>query len=73
MPETSPLSYDAINLPARLEAAPVEATLMAEEMGILNDDVMIDVAPDRPCGTIRVKLVYAGKSLPIPADDPWAE
>jgi hypothetical protein len=73
MPEISPLSYDAINLPPRLETAPGEATLTAEEMGILNDDVMIDVAPDRPCGTIRVKLVYAGRSLPIPADDPWAD
>jgi hypothetical protein len=73
MPKISFLSYNAIDLPARLEAAPVEAGLRAQEMGILNDDVMIDVAPDRPCGTIRVKLVYAGKSLPIPADDPWAE
>jgi hypothetical protein len=73
MPDTSRLSYDAINLPPPLEAAPVEATRMAEEMGILNDDVMIDVAPDRPCGTIRVKLVYAGRSRPIPADDPWAD
>jgi hypothetical protein len=73
MPETSPLSHDAINLPHQLEAAPVETTLTPEEMGILNDDVMIDVAPDRPCGMIRVKLVYAGRSTPIPADDPWAE
>jgi hypothetical protein len=69
MPEISPLSYDAIDLPSRLETAPVEAALTAEEMGILNDDVMIAVAPDRPSGTIRVKPVYAGRSLPIPADD----
>ena len=73
MRETSPLNYDAIHRPPPPEAAPVEATRMAAEMGILNDDVMIDVAPDRPSGTIRVKLVYAGRSLPIPADDPWAE
>ncbi len=45
----------------------------ADEWDILNDDVMIEVAPERPCGTIRVKLVYAGRSTPIPADDPWAE
>jgi hypothetical protein len=72
MPEISPLSFDSINPPARLKAAPVEPAMTAEEMGILNDDVMIDLAPDRPCGTIRLKLVYAGRSLPIPADDPWA-
>jgi hypothetical protein len=34
---------------------------------------MIEVAPDRPGGTIRVKLAYNGRSIPIPADDPWAE
>jgi hypothetical protein len=73
MPGISPLSYDAINRPPRLEAAPAEATLAGEEMGILNDDVMIDVAPDRPSGTIRVKLVYAGRSLPIPAEEPRAD
>jgi hypothetical protein len=72
MPETSPLGYDAINLPNPPEVAPIEVTPTAEEMDILNDDVMIVVAPDRPCGTIRVRLVYAGRSEPIPADDPWA-
>ena len=44
-----------------------------EDLDVLNDDVMIEVAPDRPCGTIRVKLVYEGRSISIPADDPWAE
>jgi hypothetical protein len=44
-----------------------------QELDVLNDDVMIEVAPNRPCGSIRVKLVYDGRSLPIPADDPWAE
>jgi hypothetical protein len=73
MPETSPFSYDEINLPKPPEVAPVEAMATPEEMDNLNDDVMIAVAPDRPCGTIRVKLVYAGRSKPIPADDPWAE
>ena len=73
MPETSPMAYDAINLVNPPEAVPVEALPSAEELGILNDEVMIDVAPDRPCGTIRVKLVYTGRSMPIPADDPWAE
>jgi hypothetical protein len=51
----------------------VDRAPAADEWDILNDDVMIEVAPDRPCGTIRVKLVYAGRSTPIPADDPRAE
>jgi hypothetical protein len=54
-------------------AEAVDRAPAADEWDILNDDVMIEVAPDRPCGTIRVKLVYAGRSAPIPADDPWAE
>ena len=54
-------------------AEPVNRMPAADEWEILNDDVMIEVAPERPCGTIRVKLVYAGRSTPIPADDPWAE
>ncbi len=53
--------------------APVEMSPAVDEFDIINDDVLIEVAPDRPSGTIRVKLVYAGRSLPIPADDPWAE
>jgi hypothetical protein len=53
--------------------APAEMSPMADELDVLNDDVMIEVAPDRPCGTIRVKLVYTGRSAPIPADDPRAE
>jgi hypothetical protein len=73
MPDTSPLAYHAINLPNSSEVVSVEALSPAEEPAILNDDVIIDVAPDRPGGTIRVKLAYSGRSTPIPADDPWAE
>jgi hypothetical protein len=43
-----------------------------DAVDVLNDDVTIDVPPARPSGTIRVKLVPAGRSTPIPADDPWA-
>ena len=53
--------------------APVEMSPPVDELDILNNDVMIEVAPGRPCGTVRVKLVYAGRSTPIPADDPWSE
>jgi len=72
MPETPPLACDSINLPNPPQVAAAKASSNSEELDILNDDVMIDIAPDRPRGTIRVKLVNAGRSTPIPADDPWA-
>jgi hypothetical protein len=75
MPETSPLACDAMTGPVHPTPVrtPAEASPSADELDILNDNVLIEVSPDRPCGTIRVKLVYAGRSTPIPADDPWAE
>jgi len=39
---------------------------------ILDWEARIDESPLRPRGTIRVKLEYAGRSKPIPAEDPWA-
>jgi hypothetical protein len=48
-------------------------TSSAAEMGVLNDELLIEAPPDRPGGTIRVKLVYMGRSMPIPAEDPWTE
>jgi hypothetical protein len=73
MAEALPLAHDTIKLPDLPEVRVVEASTTLGETDILNDELMIDVAPDRPCGTIRVKLVYAGRSTPIPVDDPWAE
>jgi hypothetical protein len=73
MVDDLPLAHDTIKLPDLPEVRVVEASTTLGETDILNDEVMIDVAPDRPCGTIRVKLVYAGRSVPIPVDDPWAE
>ena len=73
MPDLSPLADHAINLTHSSEVAPVEILPPAEDPSILNDDVMIDVAPARPGGTIRVELAYSGRSMPIPADHPWAE
>jgi hypothetical protein len=73
MAENLPLEHATLDLSEPFLAAPVEPPQAAEEMAILNDDVMIDIAPDRPCGKIRVKLVYGGRSTPIPADDPWAD
>ena len=52
---------------------PERHQLSTPELDVLNDDVMIEVAPERPGGTIRVTLAYEGRSTPIPAEDPWAE
>ena len=71
MPETLPLVRETIGRPDGPE--PAVTSPAAGEMEILNDEVLIKTAPDRPRGTIRVKLVYAGRSTPIPAEDPWAE
>ncbi len=65
MPETSPLGFDATQRPTSPESTAIEVSRSDEDQGILDDDVMIDVAPDRPFGTIRVKLVYAGRSTPL--------
>ena len=73
MPEISQSTWDVVDLLDPPTGEAVEASPAVEQTGVLNDDVMIDLAPDRPNGTIRVKLVYAGRSTPIPADDPWAE
>ena len=75
MAETSPLACESMTGSAHSGPAmtPGEASPPADELDILNDDVLIEVAPGRPCGTIRVRLVYAGRSTPIPADDPWAD
>jgi len=63
----------AIQQSAPSGAPPATPSPLPQEPDVLNDDVLIEVPPDRPCGTIRVKLAYEGRSIPIPADDPWAE
>jgi hypothetical protein len=73
MPEISQSTCDAIDWLNPPAVVPVKASPAVEQIGVLNDDVMIHLAPDRPNGTIRVKMVYTGRSTPIPADDPWAE
>ncbi len=73
MPESLPLTHDTIKLSHTAEEEPIEAPPAIEDRALLNDEVMIEIAPDRPCGAIRVKLAYAGPSMPLLADDPWAE
>ena len=44
-----------------------------DEEDILNLDAVIVTPPPRQSGTIRVKLIYKGRSKPIPIEDPWEE
>ena len=42
-----------------------------DEEDILNWDAVVVPPPPRRSGTIRVKLIYKGRSKPIPDEDPW--
>lgn len=44
-----------------------------DEEDILNWDVAITPPPPRKSGTIRVKLIYKGRSKPIPVENSWEE
>ena len=43
-----------------------------DEENILNWDVAI-MSPPRLSGTIRVRLIYKGRSKPMPVENPWGE
>ena len=43
------------------------------EEEILNVDAVIDIPPPRESGTIRVKLIYKGRSKPLPVENFWEE
>ena len=73
MPESLPLTREPIKLSHPAENESIEAQPAVDETAVLNDEVMIEIAPDRPRGTIRVRLAYAGPIIPLWADDPWAE
>jgi|GEM_PF-1745307 len=44
-----------------------------DEEDILNVDAVIATPPPRRSGTIRVKLIYKGRSKPIPVENPSEE
>ena len=44
-----------------------------DEEDILDWDAAIVTPPPRPSGTIRVRLIYKGRSKPIPVENPWEE
>ena len=44
-----------------------------DEEDILDWDAAILTPPPRPSGTIRVRLIYKGRSKPLPVEDFWEE
>ena len=44
-----------------------------DEEDILNWDAAIVTPPPRQSGTIRVRLIYKGRSKPIPVENFWEE
>ena len=44
-----------------------------DEEDILNWDAVIVTPPPRPSGTIRVRLIYKGRSKPMPVENFWEE
>ena len=75
MSQTLPLAHEMIGRadPPTSAVVPAGESSSGEELDILNDNVLIPTAPARPSGTIQVTLTYAGRSIPIPVEDPWAE
>lgn len=53
------------------ERAKTQPMPVSEE-DVEKDDITVVRPPPRRSGTIKVKLRYAGRSKPIPADDPSA-
>jgi hypothetical protein len=46
MPESLPLTHDTIKLSHTAEGEPIEAPSAIEDTAVLNDEVMIEIAPD---------------------------
>ena len=44
-----------------------------DEEDILDWDAAIVTPPPRPSGAIRVRLIYKGRSKPMPIENPWEE
>lgn len=45
----------------------------ADSEDVLSWDVAMDVAPDRPSGSIEATLTRVNGEKPIPVEDPWSE
>jgi hypothetical protein len=73
MPESLPLTHETIKPSHSAEGEPIESRPSIKDPAVLNDEVMIETAPNSARGTIRVRLAYAGPSTPLLADDPWAK
>ena len=57
---------------AALLRRPLQLPQSPEE-DILDWETAIEPAPSRPSGWIEVSLEFAGRSKPLPEEDPWAE
>ncbi len=47
--------------------------LSYHEEDLLDWDAAITHPPPRRSGTIRVRLIYKGRSKPLPVENPWEE
>jgi hypothetical protein len=73
MPELPATEWQRVHLTDSPDVEVAESPPRVETPDVLNDEVMIITTPPRPSGTIRVKLLYSGRSRPIPVEDPWAD
>ena len=72
MPDTSQQVCETLGHSGRLGAT-LAPPMAGETVDVINDEILIEAPPNRRSGTIRVKLHFAGRSTPIPAEDPWAK
>ncbi len=47
--------------------------LLYDEEDLLDWDAAITTPPPRRSGTVRVRLIYKGRSKPIPVENFWEE
>ncbi|GEM_PF-6926190 len=62
-------------IPAATFVPPPDAVRPAESAAqseVMDWDATIEAVPLRPQGSMQVQLVFGGRSLPLPVDDPGA-
>ena len=73
MPDSLPLRLiTLVKLSHPAADVSIEPQPAVEESAVADDEMIIQIAPNRRGGTINVRLAYVGRSMPLPADDPWA-
>jgi hypothetical protein len=71
-------SADERFMDVRSSQVPVDVHVTSVDAANNESDVfdwgnLIPVPPPRPGGHVRVRLKKAGRSQPVPAEDPWAK